>query len=255
MLNGSMRPTSVPARSVAVRALLSRSPSTRISSRVESSPRRRGRIANGPEPTAVIPGASSNASPVDEGARWTICSVEMVSVRTGTSSVSRSLRVAVTVAGRRPEDERQLERVCGVAHRHGPRVLREAVEADGEPVDANRQGTETEAAVLVGRDRVFGARGDVVEHHLRAGQGHARGVGCGSNDVGRQGRRGEHEGGAGPEGCDEGANHDDVSLPVCRGPAGTAIEPVSSRSRQGVARHACTSARDRRAGTAGPPET
>ena len=92
-----MRPTSVPARSVAVRALLRRSPSTSTSTRVESRPRSRGRTCIGPLPTGVMPGACSSASPTDSGDFDASASRPNASVRRGTAAVSRSLRAAVTV--------------------------------------------------------------------------------------------------------------------------------------------------------------
>ena len=54
-----------PVRSVACRAVLRRSPSTSTSSRVESSPRRRGRRPKGPLPTGVRVARFARASPVD----------------------------------------------------------------------------------------------------------------------------------------------------------------------------------------------
>ena len=82
---------------MAVRALLSRSPSTSTRTRVESSPRSRGRTWKGPSPTGVIPGNSIIASPVEVGIRsWSWASL-IDSARSGISSVSRALRAAVTI--------------------------------------------------------------------------------------------------------------------------------------------------------------
>ncbi len=90
-------PTSAPVRSVACRAVFSRSPSTRTSRRVESSPRRRGRTPNGPPPTCVIFAAVARASPVDSGLPAATAAPVIVSTCSGMRRVSRSDRDAVTL--------------------------------------------------------------------------------------------------------------------------------------------------------------
>ena len=99
MTSVAINPTSAPVRSVACRAVFRRSPSTRTSSRVESSPRSRGLTPNGPLPTGVMLATPVNASPVESGIRLGDGFAGEASRRAaGFRESPRSARAAVTVA-------------------------------------------------------------------------------------------------------------------------------------------------------------
>ena len=201
--SGEMRPTSAPCRSVAWRAVLSRSPSTSTSSRVESSPRSRGRTPNGPLPTGVMLATLVSASPVDS---VLACSIEprvMVSTCSGIWRVSRSERAAVTLTcgaeARRARAARARRRRIGAARSRPCAPLRRSRACVTMTRYVPRHGrVDLKPAVRAGIGLGFLARGDAAQHDVAARQrgashvGHDAADGGGEDGSGRKYGRQEH---------------------------------------------------------------
>ena len=189
----------MPARSVAVRALFRRSPSTSTSTRVESRPRSLGRTCIGPLPTGVTPGAWRRASPTDSGDFPSSASRPIVSVRSGTALVSRSLRAAVTVTptSRRPGTSENLTSAGGPS---APTVTaRESREKPGDSMTtryrSRLEAREAELAFQIGLRELLCSRGQVAQRHLRRRKDGTGGIRDEPDDVpgGRDPGRGEHQ--------------------------------------------------------------